>query len=71
MRVLAGRIERVLAGRAVVFPDRGARLHRIGDKPVVDEVELDDFGGLADRGLDRGRITQMPVVADIARRLRP
>src|SRR5437763_3282665 len=71
MRVLAGRVERMLAGRAVVFADRGARLHRIGDEAVVDQVELDDLGGLADCGLHRGGIAQMPIVADIARRLRP
>jgi hypothetical protein len=71
MRVLAGRIKRVLAGRAVVFADRGARLHRVGDEPVVDEVELDDARRLADRCLDRGGIAELPVVADIAGRLRP
>ncbi len=71
MRVLAGRIEDVLAGRAVELADRGARLHRIRHEAVVNQVELDDPGRLADRGLDRGGIAEMPVVADIARRLRP
>jgi hypothetical protein len=71
MRVLAGRVERVLAGGAVEFADRGARLHRIRHEPVVDEVELDDPGRPADGGIDRGGVAQMPVVADIAGRLGP
>jgi hypothetical protein len=71
MRVLAGRIKNMLAGRAVEFANRGARLHRIRDEAVVDQVELDDPGRLADRGLDRRGIAQMPVVTDIARRFRP
>ena len=69
VRVLAGRIERVLAGRAVELADRGARLHRVRHEPVVDEVELDDPRRLGDRGIDRGRIAEVPVVADIAGRL--
>ncbi len=42
MRVLAGGPERedVLAG--IVVADGGARLHRVGHEPVVDEVELGD-----------------------------
>ena len=48
MRVLARRVERVFAGRAVELADRGARLHRIGDEAVVGEVELDDPRRLGD-----------------------
>ena len=40
MRVLARRVERDRIGSGVVFADRGARLHRIRDQPVVYEVEL-------------------------------
>ena len=69
MRVLARRIERVFVGRAVELADRGARLHRVRHEPVVDEVELDDPRGPGDRGIDRGLVAQMPVVADIAGRL--
>ncbi len=71
MRVLAGRVERVFAGGPVELADRRARLHRIGNEPVVDEVELDDPGRLGERGIDRGAVAQMPVVADIAGRLAP
>jgi len=38
MRVLARRVERVLAGRTIELTDRRARLHRIGDEAVVGEV---------------------------------
>ena len=69
MRVLARRVERVFAGRAIELADRGARLHRVGDEAVVGEVELDDPRRLGKGGLDRGEIAEMPVVAEIARRL--
>ena len=70
MRVLARRVERVFAGRAVELADRGARLHRVGDQPVVDEVELDDPRRLGERGIDRGQVAEVPVVAEVARRPR-
>ena len=67
MRVLAGRVERVVAGGAVEVADRGARLHRVGDEPVVDEVELDHpRSPWRIAGIDRGEVAQMPVVAQIA-----
>ena len=66
MRVLARRVERVFAGRAVELADRGARLHRVGDEPVVGEVELDDPRRLGKRRVDRGEIAEMPVVAEVA-----
>ena len=69
VRVLAGREERVLAGGAVELADRGARLHRVGDEAVVDEVEPHHPRRPADRRVDRREIAQMPVVAEVARRL--
>ena len=66
MRVLAGRIESVFSRRPIELADRGARLHRVGDEPVVCEVELDDPRRFGERGLDRGEITQMPIIAKIA-----
>src|SRR5215467_4896301 len=69
MRVLARRVERVLAGRAVELADRRARLHRVGDEAVVGEVELDEPRSLGESGLDRGEIAELPVVAEITRRL--
>jgi hypothetical protein len=70
VRVLARRIERVFAGRAIELTDRGARLHRVRDEPVVGEVEFDDPGRLGKGSLDCGEIAELPVVADIPRRLR-
>ena len=69
MRVLARRIERVVAGGAVEFADRGARLHRVRNEPVVDEVELDDARRLGEGGIDRGEVAEAPVVAKIARHI--
>ena len=69
MRVLAGRVERVLAGRAVEIADRGARLHGVGNEAVVDEVELGDMRRLGEGGIDRRLVADMPVVAEIAGRL--
>ena len=40
MRILARRVERVVVVAGIVGADRGARLHGIGNEPVVDEVEL-------------------------------
>src|SRR3546814_2609764 len=39
VRVLAGRVERVAVGAAVVLADRGARLHGVGDQAVVRSEE--------------------------------
>ena len=50
MRLLAGRIERVAIRRRVVVAEIGARLHRIGRKPAVLEVQFDDLGGGGQRG---------------------
>ena len=69
MRVLARRVERVLAGRAVKLADRGARLHRVRDEPVVDEVELDDVRRLGEGRFDRGESPMLPVVAEVARHI--
>ena len=69
MRVLARRKKRVVAGGAVEFADRGARLHRVRNETVVDEVELDDARGLGEGGIDRGEVAEAPVVTEIARHI--
>ena len=69
MRVLAGGIERVVARTAVVFADRRARLHRVGDQAVVDQVELGDQLGFGEGGVDRGLVADLPLVAGVGRRL--
>ena len=66
MRVLARGEERVLAGRAVVIAHRRARLHGIGDQPVVGQLQLDHLRRVREGGIDRRRIADMPVVAKIS-----
>ena len=68
MRVLARRVEGVFAGCPIELADRGARLHGVGDEPVIGEVELDDPPRFGERGLDCGQIAEMPIVAEIAGR---
>src|SRR5690242_19511261 len=69
MRVLARRVERILARRPVELTDRGTRFHRVRDEPIVDEIELDDSRRYGEGGIDRGEVAQMPVVAEVAWRL--
>ena len=65
MRVLAGGIERERLGAAVIVADCGARLHRVGDQPVVDDVELGHVLGAGKGRVSRRLVAQMPVIHDI------
>ena len=49
-------------GSRIVFGQRRARLHRVGDEAIVDQIELDDFRGAGKRGVGRGLVADMPVV---------
>ncbi len=71
MRVLAGRIERVFAGRPVVIADRGARFHGIWRQPLIDDVNLGDVMRLGKGGIDRRLVADMPVEAGIVLGIRP
>ena len=71
MRVLAGGVERVLVVGAVEVADRGARLHRVGDQPVVDELERRRPWRRRRRRRRRPRlVADEPVVAEVVRRRR-
>ena len=61
MRILAGRIERVVLAARIVGADRGARLHGIGDQAVVDEVDLGDMGRVAEGGVGCRFVADRPV----------
>ncbi len=66
VRVLACRVQRVVAGRWIEIADRGARLHRVRDQPVVLQLQLHDFRGGGECRIERGLVAEMPVVADVA-----
>jgi hypothetical protein len=65
MRVLARRIERVVARCPVVFANSRPRLHWIGDQPVVDDVEARYMVRPIERGLDGRFVAEMPIKADV------
>ena len=65
---LRGDMRRVAPARLVVSPDDAARLHRVGDHPVVVELDGDDMRRIGEGGVDRCRVTAAPVEAEIARR---
>ena len=62
MRVLAGGEQRQIIRARIIFADRRARLHRVGDQPVVDEVELGDVFGRGERRIGGGLVAKVPVV---------
>ena len=69
VRILARDVQRVRVVGAAVRRDRGARLDRVGDQPVVDDVELRDVRRLGERRVDRRLVAERPRVALVARRL--
>jgi hypothetical protein len=68
MRVLARRVERERVRARVVIADRSARLHGVGDEPVVDEIELRHMPGAREGGIGRGLVAEMPLVAGVVAR---
>ena len=62
MRVLARRVEREDVGSGIVVADRRARLHRVRDQAVVDEVELRHMRGGGEGRVGRGLVAEMPVI---------
>ena len=66
MRILVGDIERIAVVGAAVRSNRRARLDRVGDQPVVDDVELRDVRGLGEGGVHRRLVAQRPRVALVA-----
>ena len=51
----------------IVFADGAARLHRIDDDAVVDELESDAMARPGHRPLDRRAVANLPVEREIAR----
>ena len=57
-----------LVGARIVFADRRARLDRVGQQAVVDEVEPGDVVGRLERGLGGLLVSQVPLIDGVARR---
>jgi len=62
---------RVLAGRLVVLAERGARLERVGDQPVVDQLQLGAFGQLGEGLVGGGEHGVADTPMDCIRPSRP
>ena len=68
VRVLARDVERVAVVGAAVARVRRARLDRVRDQPVVDELERRDVRRAGERLVDRGLVAERPDVAGVVRR---
>ena len=68
MRALGRGVERRAVACRIVFGNGVARLHRIGDDAVVDELERDDARGLGEGGVGRLGVAHVvvPVEDEIA-----
>ena len=69
MRVLARRVEGERIRAHVVFADRRARLHRVRDQTIVDDVELGDVLGLGEGRIRARLVAELPVVELVVGRL--
>ena len=66
VRVLRGRVERVLVTGAGVFPHRDARLHRVGDEAVVHQFQRCHMGCVLERRIGGfGVGAELPIVAEV------
>ncbi len=69
MRVLARGPEREALRAALVLGERGARLDRVRDQPVVAQIDLGDVGGAGERLVDCRLVAELPLVDRVARDL--
>ena len=63
--------QRVAPGGGIVLAEAAARLHRVGDDAVVDEVDGGDVRGLGEQAVDRGPVAGLPVQRHVAGGFRP
>jgi hypothetical protein len=68
MRILAGGVQRGDVGSRIIVGQRRARLHRIGNDPVVDEIEFCDVSGIRKSSICRDLVANMPIIDSIVRR---
>jgi len=69
MRVLAGRIERVVIVDIVIDGDRRARLDGVRGEPVVDDVQFGDVRGAGKARIGRRFVADLPVEDQVARHI--
>ena len=65
MRILACGVQSIVIGGEVVLAYGSARLHCIGHKPIIDEIDLGDAGSPREGRIHCGFVTELPVVAKI------
>ncbi len=58
--------ERERVALAVIFGDDAARIHVIGDQPLVDHAELDGAGGLREGGFGLAGVAGFDLEGDVA-----
>src|ERR1700738_4338302 len=65
VRFLGRRKEREAIGSLVVFSYRGARLYRIRDQTIVNQLERRHVLGSLECGLGGDRIAEMPLINSV------
>ena len=65
MGILGRHVEHQLAGDVVVVGKRGARLHRIGNQAVVDDIQAGDVRRVGKGGVRALLVANLPVEGDI------
>ncbi len=63
VRVLAGGVEREIARGGIELAHRRARLHRIRDQSIIEQIEPDHFRGGGEGRIDQRLVAEMPVIA--------
>jgi len=71
MHPLTGQQQVEAVGGSIVAADRGARLDRGDDQPVVDQLDLDDVGCRREGRIDCRFVAALEPVRQIARRVVP
>ena len=71
MHPLTGQQQVEAVGGGIVTADRGARLDRGDDQPVVDQLYLDDMRCRSEGRIDRPFLAALEPVGQIARRFVP
>ncbi len=67
MRILAGRIKRVMIARGIIRADCGARLDGVGNEPVVDEIHLRHMACSGEGIIDCRLVAERPLENRVVR----